>query len=53
MDIELIEIPRPIYSDFIIENGNGVDLSDGTYYHFTEVIRLLKKWSKEKLKNNE
>jgi hypothetical protein len=42
MDEELIEIPSPRISDFVIENGNGTMFLDGMYYHFAEVIRLLK-----------
>lgn len=41
---------RSIYSDFIIDNGNGFDLPDGRYYHFGEVIRLIKLWEKRKLR---
>lgn len=41
-----IEIPKPVVSDFIIENATGVMGNDGMYYHFTEVIKLLKLYKK-------
>jgi hypothetical protein len=37
---------KPIYSDFIIENGNGIMGADGMYYHFSEVIKMLKLFKK-------
>lgn len=36
-----MEIPKPIGS-FIIQNAKGVSLSDGQYYHYSEVCKLLK-----------
>lgn len=45
--IELEEMPKPI-GQFIIDNGNGKQMPDGTYYHYTEVIKLLKMFSKNK-----
>lgn len=45
-EFELIEIPKPVVSDFIIENATGVMGNDGMYYHFTEVIKLLKLYKK-------
>jgi hypothetical protein len=41
---ELKEIERPIHSDFVIENANGLQGQDGKYYHYSEVVSLLKKW---------
>jgi len=41
IDQELIEIPIPI-GDFVMEHGNGVMFTDGMYYHFAEVIKLLR-----------
>jgi len=35
------EIPKPV-GDFIINNAEGIELPDGVYYHYTEVIKLLK-----------
>lgn len=35
------KIPKPI-RDFIIENAIGVQGADGAYYHYTEVIKLLR-----------
>lgn len=40
-DDGLIEIPEP-RGKFIIDNANGVMGNDGMYYHFTEVIKLLR-----------
>ena len=41
------EIPRPI-GDFILENATGIELGAGTYYHYTEVIKLLRKYGEIK-----
>ena len=41
------EIPRPI-GDFIIDNARGIQLEDGMYYHYTEVIKLLRKYGEIK-----
>jgi len=38
------KVPKPVISDFIISNAKGVQGNDGVYYHFTEVISLLKKY---------
>lgn len=38
---KLEKIPKPI-GQFIIDNAKGVLLEDGMYYHYTEVIKLLK-----------
>jgi hypothetical protein len=38
---ELEEMPEPI-GNFIIDNAKGVMGADGMYYHYTEVIKLLK-----------
>ena len=40
------EIPKPIFSDFVLNNAEGVQKLDGRYYHFSEVISLLKKYDK-------
>ena len=40
--LELEEIVAPIVSDFIMDNATGIMGNDGLYYHFTEVIKLLK-----------
>jgi hypothetical protein len=37
----LVEIPEPI-GTFIIDNADGIMGADGMYYHYTEVIKLLK-----------
>ena len=47
MKEKLEEIPKPEVQDFIIENGNGVMGNDGMYYHFTEVIKLMKLYEKK------
>jgi len=36
------EIPKPIASDFVIENGKGTQTDNGTYYHYEEVVRMVK-----------
>lgn len=41
------QIPKPI-GDFIINNAKGTQLEDGIYYHYTEVIKLLKKYRDER-----
>ena len=43
----LVEIPEPI-GTFIIDNADGVMGADGMYYHYTEVIKLLKLRDKQK-----
>lgn len=45
---ELKEIPAPVVSDFILDNATGVMGNDGVYYHFTEVVKLLKLYKKQK-----
>lgn len=45
----LEEIPKPI-GDFIINNAKGILLDDGVYYHYSEVIKLLKLYLKENVK---
>ena len=45
-DDELLEIPDPI-GKFIIDNANGIMGADGMYYHYTEVIKLLKLQDKQ------
>lgn len=45
MDDELEDL-KPIYADFIIDKGIATQGNDGAYYHFSEVIRLLKMWDK-------
>jgi hypothetical protein len=47
---ELVEIPEPI-GTFIIDNANGVMGADGMYYHYTEVIKLLKLRDKQNEKS--
>jgi len=47
------EIPKPIVSDFIINNGNGILLPDGVYYHFAEVIKLVRLYHEEENKKIE
>lgn len=37
----LKEIPKPI-GKFISENKKGVQLNDGTYYHYADVVDLIK-----------
>lgn len=54
MKEKLEEISKPIISDFIIDNAIPVMGNDGAYYHFTEVIKLLKLYEKkvkEEIKN--
>ena len=56
MKEKLEEIPKPVIPDFIIKNGNGVMGNDGMYYHFIEVINLIKLYEKKirkELKMNE
>jgi len=48
MEKKLTEIPKPIYSDFVIENGKGFDMINGRCYYYVEVIRLLKEWDRRK-----
>lgn len=36
-----IEIEKPI-GDLIIQNCTGVNGADGVYYHYTEIVKLLK-----------
>lgn len=45
------ELPKPIGS-FIIDNASGVQLSDGVYYHYTEVIKLLRLYESPQIKEN-
>jgi hypothetical protein len=35
------EIEKPV-GDFIMDNATGVQGSDGVYYHYSEVCKLLK-----------
>lgn len=35
------EIPKPL-GHFIMDNAKGIMLEDGMYYHYTEVINLLR-----------
>ena len=42
----LEEIKKPT-GDFIIENAKGIQLEDGMYYHYSEVIKILKKYKNE------
>jgi len=44
-DSELQEIPEPV-GKFVIENATGVLGNDGMYYHYAEVIKLLKLYKK-------
>jgi len=45
--VEVIEdIPVPI-GKFIIDNAKGIQLADGAYYHYSEVIRLLKLYKRK------
>jgi len=45
MTLEEKELPKPLEADFIIKHGVGILATDGRYYHFSEVITLLKKFS--------
>lgn len=38
-----VEIPEPV-GKFIIDNATGVTGNDGTYYHYSVVCTLLKKY---------
>ena len=40
---KLQELPTPI-GDFVIENAKGVHTPNGTYFHYSEVCELLKKY---------
>lgn len=44
---DLEKIPIPKFSEFVINNGNGIQTNDGIYYHFSEVISILKKYDKQ------
>lgn len=44
-DDGLVEIPEPV-GKFIIDNANGTMGNDGMYYHYAEVIKLLKLYTK-------
>lgn len=50
---KLIEIEKPFFADFVMDNGKGILFQDGMYYHFSEVIRLIKLWDGKKAKNEE
>lgn len=41
------DIPTPIGS-FIMDNADGVEGTDGQYYHYSDVCRLIKKYHNEK-----
>ena len=43
---ELKKVEKPV-GDFILKNGKGVQGSDGTYYHYSEVCKLLKLYKNE------
>ena len=47
---EFEEIPEPI-GNFIIDNAKGVMGADGMYYHYTEVIKLIKLRDKQNEKS--
>lgn len=46
------EIDKPMHSDFIINNINGVQGNDGMYFHFTDVIKVLKLWDNMRKKSD-
>ena len=43
--IELSDLPRPL-GDFILAHAEGKQFADGTYYHYTEVHKLLRQYAK-------
>lgn len=45
------ELPKPIGS-FIIDNASGLQLADGGYYHYTEVVKLLRLYENPREKEN-
>lgn len=42
----LKEIPKPI-GEFIMDNKKGIQLNNGTYYHYTDVIDLIRTREKQ------
>jgi hypothetical protein len=48
----IYERNRKPVGDFIMDNATGVQGSDGVYYHYSEVCKLLKLMKKEHKKNN-
>ena len=46
-DDSTVEITPPVHSDFVIKNGVGLNGGDGTYYHFSNVVSMLKAWDKK------
>ncbi len=48
MEDGLEEVQKPI-GNFIINNAKGTPLADGQYYHYGEVIKLLRLYEKSKL----
>lgn len=45
MTIETVPLKEPI-GTFVIENAKGIQGRDGTYYHYSEVCVLLKRYQK-------
>jgi hypothetical protein len=45
--MESKKIEKPI-GDFVLDNAKGVEGNDGTYYHYSEVCKLLKLYKKTK-----
>lgn len=43
----LKKVKKPVGA-FILKNANGVEGHDGTYYHYSEVCKLLKLYKKTK-----
>lgn len=40
-----LELKKPI-GDFIIKNAKGTQTESGTYYHYSEVCKLLRSYKK-------
>jgi len=44
--MNLREIEPPL-GKFVIENASGIQLADGTYYYYTEVLKVLSLYKKK------
>jgi len=48
-DKETEEIPKPI-GDYIMSNSKHIQREDGAYYHYADVCRLIRNYSKSEVK---
>ena len=47
--MELTELPEPV-GNLILDSGiKGINLSDGTYYHYSDVISFMKEYADKEL----